>query len=86
MQVHLNEFQSRPLPRIPQPRQRRVQPPTVYAHEEAGWELPCRQQACRARTDVSEDELNTLGTEGWELVGVVPPSGKVQFYFKRVRT
>jgi len=34
---------------------------------------------------MSEDELNALGAERWELVGIVPAGGEVRFYFKRER-
>jgi hypothetical protein len=32
---------------------------------------------------MSGEELNALGAEGWELVGVVALPEKPQFYFKR---
>jgi hypothetical protein len=31
----------------------------------------------------SEAELNVLGAEHWELVGVAPAGNQVHFYFKR---
>jgi hypothetical protein len=34
---------------------------------------------------LSEAELNALGSDGWELAGVVPTAGEVHFYFKRER-
>ena len=34
---------------------------------------------------MTEDELNTLGAEGWELVGVVALPATTQFYFTRPR-
>jgi hypothetical protein len=34
---------------------------------------------------MTEDELSTLGAEGWELVGVVALPATTQFYFKRAR-
>ena len=33
----------------------------------------------------TEPELNALGDEGWELVGIAPVEGRVGFYFKRER-
>jgi hypothetical protein len=33
----------------------------------------------------SEEELNALGAERWELTGVVPAGTQVHFYFKRER-
>jgi hypothetical protein len=34
----------------------------------------------------SERELNVLGAEHWELVGMAPAGNQVHFYFKRERT
>jgi hypothetical protein len=33
---------------------------------------------------LTQGELNALGKDGWELVGVVALSNTVQFYFKRI--
>jgi hypothetical protein len=33
----------------------------------------------------SEEELNKLGKEGWELAGVFSDSPFVHFYFKRMK-
>lgn len=32
----------------------------------------------------SEEELNTLGKEGWELTAVLSQGGVTRFYFKRM--
>ncbi len=32
-----------------------------------------------------EQELNSLGARGWELVGIVPLASATHFYFKRLR-
>jgi hypothetical protein len=34
---------------------------------------------------LSEAELDALGAERWELVGIVPAGAEVHFYFKRER-
>jgi hypothetical protein len=34
---------------------------------------------------LSERELNALGEEWWELIGVAPGGSRVHFYFKRER-
>jgi hypothetical protein len=34
---------------------------------------------------MAQEELNALGAEGWELVGVVALPEQTNFYFKRVR-
>ena len=33
----------------------------------------------------SEEELNTLGKDGWELAGIFTDSPNVYFYFKRLK-
>jgi hypothetical protein len=33
----------------------------------------------------TESELNQLGSEQWELTGVISEGGRVHFYFKRPR-
>jgi hypothetical protein len=52
----------------------------VYVYEKQRWEYRVIIQS-----EVSEEELNALGAEGWELVGVVALPETTQFYFKRAR-
>jgi hypothetical protein len=61
----------------------RVQPPMVYVSETGTWEY--KQLVCDLgeREALTENELNKLGAEGWELAGVFSESGKAYFYFKR---
>jgi hypothetical protein len=59
----------------------RDQPPMVYVYEKQRWEYKMIFQSA-----VSEEELNALGAEGWELVGVVALPETMQFYFKRAQT
>jgi Domain of unknown function (DUF4177) len=88
MSTQIAEVPTRPAPQIPQPQaphQPRVQPPTVYVYERQQWEY----RIVIKRDDepiVSEDELNALGKDGWELVGVVPVHAAVQFVFKRTQS
>lgn len=49
----------------------------VYVYEKQRSEYKC---------SVAEADLNTLGAEGWELVGVVATPETTQFYFKRAVT
>jgi hypothetical protein len=51
----------------------------VYVYEQQRWEYRIIVKA------MTENELNTLGAEGWELVDVVVRPATTQFYFKRVR-
>jgi len=54
-----------------------VQPPVVYV--QPVWEY----KHLAAETAPDETELNALGAEGWELVGVVPTPTAVHCYLKR---
>ena len=86
MQVHQNEFPTHPLPHIPQPQQPQAHLPTVYVYERQRWEYRVVSKDVADEAPFSEDELNALGRNGWELVGVAPLANRVQFYFKRVRS
>ena len=50
----------------------------VYVYEKQRWEYKVIVQSA-----TSEEELNALGAEGWELVGVIGLPDTSQFYFKR---
>lgn len=65
-----------PLP--PQAPDVRVHAPLVYV--QPVWEY----KHVVGENAPAESELNTLGAEGWELVGVVPASNAVHLYFKRL--
>jgi hypothetical protein len=51
----------------------------VYVYEKQRWEYRVITRA------MTEGELNTLGAEGWELVGLLTLPATTQLYFKRVR-
>lgn len=88
MKTQLAEFPKHPFPHVPQPPepgQRRVQPPTVYVYEKQAWEYRVIGRTMADEGMLPEAELNALGSEGWELVGVVQVRAKVQFVFKRVK-
>lgn len=69
-----------PPPR-PSAAEPRLEPPVVRV--EARWEY--KQVACVPSELPSEAQLDALGAEHWELVGVVPSADRVYFYFKRER-
>ena len=52
----------------------------VYVYEKQRWEYNVT-----SRSAMSEEELNAVGAEGWELVAVVVFAEKMQFFFKRAR-
>jgi len=88
MQMRVNEFPKRPLPNAPQPeppQRSHVQPPMVFVYEKQGWEYKVLTKNVEGDPSLTEDELHALGASHWELVGMVPLPGTVQFYFKRVR-
>ena len=66
-------------PQPPEPSVPQLHAPMVYVYEKQQWEY-----RIIAHT-MTEDELNTQGAEGWELVGVVALPTTTQFYFKRTR-
>jgi Domain of unknown function (DUF4177) len=87
MKTNISEFPKHPLPHVPQPtepQRPQLQPPTVFVYERQGWEYKVVSRAAD-QAPLGQDELNALGKDGWELVGVVPMSDTVQFYLKRIR-
>lgn len=71
-----------PFPQPPQPQEPpapHIQTPMVYVYEKPQWEYRI------IASEMTQDELNSLGAEGWDLVGVVALPPKTQFYFKRLR-
>jgi hypothetical protein len=64
------------------PPKSRVEPPLVPV--EPRWEYKVAVRDASAGS-LSEPELDALGAEHWELVGIVPSEGRIHFYFKRER-
>ena len=52
----------------------------VYVYERQQWEYRVIVQPA-----MTQDELNALGADGWELAGVLALLDTTNFYFKRVR-
>jgi hypothetical protein len=85
-QPNVNEVPRHPLPHVPppqEPQQPHVQPPTVFVYERLTWEYKVITKNTADDVWLAEGELNALGKDGWELVGVIPKSSAVQFYLKR---
>ena len=84
-QPNVSEFPRHPLPQVPPIQEQRphVQPPTVFVYEKQRWEYRIISKDAAAGALVTEGELNALGHNGWELVGVVPTSDGLQVYLKR---
>jgi hypothetical protein len=59
----------------------RLKPPFVPI--ELRWEY--REIVSEDSALLAEADLNSMGEEGWELVGLAPTGNRVHFYFKRER-
>lgn len=57
----------------------------VYVYDRPTWEYKIVVKNLAEDESLSEQELDALGANGWELAGVVALPGRVHFYFKRVR-
>lgn len=79
--IHTPETPSR-LPDAP-PFPHPIAPPMVVVREKLKWEYKRIAQNLARDEAPSEDELNCLGAEGWELAAVVQDSPLVYLYFKR---
>jgi hypothetical protein len=78
MQNNVSEF-----PKYPVPHASQAQPPTILVYERQDWEYEVVIRNVD-QLPLSQGELNALGKDGWELVGVVAMPNTVQFYFKRI--
>jgi hypothetical protein len=61
-----------------------VPSPIVYVEENPAWEYKQLVRNLAKEKAPSEDELNALGADGWELAGIFTDSPFVYFYFKRL--
>jgi hypothetical protein len=61
-----------------------VQPPMVYVTTATKWEYKQLARNLAQGAAPTEEELNDLGADGWELTGVLADSPMVYFYFKRL--
>jgi hypothetical protein len=60
-----------------------IQPPIVYVQEQLRWEYKQLIRNVAEENAPSEEELNTLGADGWELAGIFTDTPFVYLYFKR---
>ena len=70
-------------PEPPPPAPADSAPPMVYVYEPLQWEYRRIARSAREQGPLSEQELNALGVEGWELAGIASLPGETYFYFKR---
>jgi hypothetical protein len=60
-----------------------IQPPIVYVQEQPRWEYKQLIRNLAEEHPPTEEEMNTLGGEGWELAGIFTDSPFVYVYLKR---
>ena len=58
--------------------------PVVYVKEKTMWEYKQVIRSLAEEETLTEDELNVLGNDGWELAGILAATPLVHFYFKRL--
>jgi len=76
-----NEFPPAPRPSIPQMPNVHVQPPLVFVQPEWSYREVVRN--LDETGALTEADLNTLGTDGWELAGILQDGRNVRYYLKR---
>jgi hypothetical protein len=59
--------------------------PMVYLKDKTVWQYKLITRSLATEEALSEDELNKLGKEGWELAGIVTDHPIAYFYFKRLK-
>lgn len=68
-----------------EPKANPLYPPMVYVHKQDQWEYYQLVRDLQAGEEPpTDEELNEIGKEGWELCGVMSHAEKVHFYFKRL--
>jgi hypothetical protein len=57
--------------------------PMVYVEEPYRWQYKHVARRLEKEEPPTEEELNKLGEQGWELSGIFANQSVVHFYFKR---
>lgn len=58
--------------------------PTIYVRENVRWEYKRLVRELDRENAPTEDELNALGAEGWDLVSMISHAEHMYLYFKRL--
>ena len=78
-----SRFPEPPQPPQPSPNPQ-VNPPMIYVKESQTWKYKQIVRDLTTEKALTEDELNKLGAEGWELAGTLMQNTVAYFYFKRL--
>lgn len=57
--------------------------PMVYVEEQVQWQYKQVVRRLEKEEAPTEEELNELGEQGWELTGILMSKPVAYFYFKR---
>lgn len=61
-----------------------VRPTTIFVQKSVIWEYKQMIRDLEKQGPPTEEELNALGADGWEMSGVAQQSSLAYFYFKRL--
>ena len=61
-----------------------IRPPMVYIKESLKWEYKQIVRNLKKEGTLSDEELNAIGAEGWEMSGIAQQPPLTYFYFKRL--
>ena len=61
-----------------------IRPPMIYVKTSSKWEYKQIVRNLKKDGALSDEELNALGAEGWEMSGVAQQPPLTYFYFKRL--
>jgi hypothetical protein len=78
-----SRFPDPPQPSQPDPNPQ-VNPPMIYVQSSPSWKYKQIMRDLTTEKALTEDELNKLGAEGWELAGTLMQNTVAYFYFKQL--
>lgn len=60
-------------------------PSMIYVQQASQWDYRILDYSLADAAVLNAADFDELGTEGWELVAIVPLEQKIRYYFKRHR-
>ena len=66
-------------PQAPEP----VRPPMIYVDKKLTWEYKQILRNLESEKPLDEKELNELGEDGWEMIGIAQHHPLTYYYLKR---